>query len=86
MRLLCEAIEFHSGGDTHSDPTIQSCWDADGLDLGRVGIRPSARYMSAVAGMMIDDAERLRLVHIETSGIVPEDALDFLSSSRGGDF
>ena len=25
--------------------TVQTCWDADRLDLGRVGIKPDARYL-----------------------------------------
>ena len=27
------------------DPTLACCWDADRLDIGRVGIKPSARYL-----------------------------------------
>ena len=29
---------------TH-DITIQTCWDADRLDLGRIGIRPNPTYL-----------------------------------------
>ncbi len=79
MRLSCEAIEFQSGGNIHSDPTIQTYWDAGRLDLVRVGIRTGAKLMSALAGMMIDDAERVRVFRIETFGIVPADALARLS-------
>jgi hypothetical protein len=79
MRLSCEAIEFQSGGNIHSDPTIQTYWDAGRLDLVRVGIRTGAKLMSALAGMMIDDAERVRVFRIETFGIVPADALGFLT-------
>jgi len=25
--------------------TVATCWDADRLDLGRVGIKPDARYL-----------------------------------------
>ncbi|MFM7373822.1 MAG: hypothetical protein ACKO39_01545, partial [Chthoniobacterales bacterium] len=32
----------HTDGLTEADPTIQACWDADRLDLGRVGITPHA--------------------------------------------
>lgn len=38
--LLCRACEEHTGGGTEADVTVQACWDADRLDLGRVGIRP----------------------------------------------
>jgi uncharacterized protein len=45
MDLLTLASELHSDGHTEADVTVQTCWDADRLDLGRVGIRPSARYL-----------------------------------------
>ena len=38
--LLFRACEGHTRERTHPDVTIQTCWDADRLDLGRVGIRP----------------------------------------------
>ncbi len=37
---LCEAMRLHSDGHTEADAALQACWDADRLDLGRVGIRP----------------------------------------------
>lgn len=37
---LCEAMRMHSDGHTAGDVALQVCWDADRLDLGRVGIRP----------------------------------------------
>lgn len=42
FRLLCRACEGHTHELTHADVTIQTCWDADRLDLGRVGITPHA--------------------------------------------
>ncbi|MGY8827803.1 MAG: hypothetical protein ACKVJG_28510 [Candidatus Latescibacterota bacterium] len=38
--LLCTACEQHTDGQTEGDVTVQACWDADRLDLGRVGIIP----------------------------------------------
>ena len=38
LELLCEACNGHSDGLTEADVTVQTCWDADRLDLGRVGI------------------------------------------------
>jgi hypothetical protein len=29
--------------------TVQTCWDADWLDLGRVGIMPDPRYLCTIA-------------------------------------
>ena len=40
MDLLTQALSYHSDGYTEADITVQVCWDADRLDLGRVGIRP----------------------------------------------
>jgi uncharacterized protein len=38
--LLYEACARHTDGDIEADLTIQTCWDADRLDLGRVSIIP----------------------------------------------
>jgi uncharacterized protein len=50
FELLKEAIRLHTTGQTTSEPTIGTCWDADRLDIGRVGMTPSANYMSTKAG------------------------------------
>ena len=39
--LLIEACKYHSDGLIEADITVQTCWDSDRLDLGRVGIKPS---------------------------------------------
>lgn len=39
--MLMEACHDHSKGMTEAELTIQTCWDADRLDLGRGGNRPS---------------------------------------------
>ena len=51
---LCYAMRHHSGGEVSDDATIQTCWDSDRLDLGRVGIVPSALYLSDQASIFID--------------------------------
>jgi uncharacterized protein len=43
--LLWVACADHTSGQTDSDITVQTCWDSDRLDLGRVGITPRARYL-----------------------------------------
>ena len=40
FELLFEACRLHTDGLTEGEPTLQACWDADRLDLGRVGITP----------------------------------------------
>jgi uncharacterized protein len=48
--LLQAACTDHTKGLTAADITIQTCWDADRLDLGRVGIVPDpARLCTAAA-------------------------------------
>ncbi|HEX9011960.1 MAG TPA: hypothetical protein VF813_00535, partial [Anaerolineaceae bacterium] len=36
--LLYHACAYHTRGYTEADITVQTCWDADRLDLNRVGI------------------------------------------------
>lgn len=43
--LLCEAMEFHSKGSMDADVTVQTCWDADRLDLIRLDIQPEAERL-----------------------------------------
>ena len=50
---LLTAIGMHSDGMTSTDPTIGVCWDADRMDLPRVGVIPEARYMSTEAGRLM---------------------------------
>ena len=38
--LLFQACRLHTDGLAEGDPTLQACWDADRLDLARVGIMP----------------------------------------------
>jgi len=60
---LCEAIEHHSGGKVHDHATDQTCWDADRLDLGRVSITPSPKFLSQEAVKHIDEAYRWSREH-----------------------
>jgi uncharacterized protein len=56
LEKLCLAMTDHSEGKIHQDPTIQTCWDADRLDLGRVGTKPRAKYLSAEGAKYIESA------------------------------
>lgn len=47
--LLERALRDHNHGMTSDDPTIGTCWDADRLDLPRVGIEPHVSYLSTRA-------------------------------------
>jgi uncharacterized protein len=48
--LLHYACVWHTDGVSHDHPTIATCWDADRLDLGRVGIIPDPQRMCTDAG------------------------------------
>jgi uncharacterized protein len=54
LDTLCFAMQHHSGGEVSTNTTIQTCWDSDRLDLGRVGIKPSAQYLSEEATLFVD--------------------------------
>jgi len=47
--ILYRACEWHTEGRTDPDVTVQTCWDADRLDLGRVGIMPNLKYLCTSA-------------------------------------
>lgn len=55
-----ESLVFACAGHTDEqfspDPTIGTCWDADRLDLGRVGMIPSPDYMSTAFGKEVAEA------------------------------
>lgn len=42
---LHQAMTHHSDGHTRAPLVQQICWDADRLDLGRVGVMPDPRYL-----------------------------------------
>lgn len=45
MDLLVRACQYHSDGLMEDDVTVMTCWDADRLDLGRVGMVPLPQYL-----------------------------------------
>ncbi len=49
LELLTVACRGHSDGMMEGDPTVLTCWDADRLDLGRVGIRPRPELLCTEA-------------------------------------
>ncbi len=53
LSLLDHAMRHHTKGGVTDEPTVGACWDSDRLDLGRVGIIPSAIFMSTEPARMI---------------------------------
>jgi uncharacterized protein len=58
LEMLHFAIAGHSDGLVHDDPTIQTCWDADRLDLVRLGIEPHPCYLSPRAASIATKSQR----------------------------
>ena len=63
------ACAGHTHDRTHPDITIQTCWDADRLDLGRVGITPQPNYLCTDAAKRPDILEWAD--NKATLGVVP---------------
>ena len=53
IHLLKEACRLHTVVDRTGNPTIDACFDADRLDLGRVGIIPEPARMATKKGKEI---------------------------------
>ena len=60
MNLLAFACEEHTNGGIGPDPTVGVCWDADRLNLWRVGIIPDPRFLSTEAAR---SEERIAWAH-----------------------
>jgi uncharacterized protein len=55
--LFYEAAAYHSDGFIDGDITVQTCWDADRLDLYRVGTRPQPERLCTKAAKNPDMIE-----------------------------
>ncbi len=64
--LLIEACNDHTCGKTTKEITIGTCWDADRLDLTRVGARPREALMSTEKGRKL--ASQMRMKDQEIAG------------------
>ena len=56
FEMLHYACVWHTDGTSHENVTIATCWDADRLDLGRVGIIPDPKRMCTKFGREIAGA------------------------------
>ncbi|MCX7422698.1 MAG: hypothetical protein NT013_24605 [Planctomycetia bacterium] len=54
FELLQYACTWHTDEVNHEDITVQCCWDADRLDLGRVGMSPNRRFLNTAAAKSDD--------------------------------
>jgi len=53
LKMLERACKGHTYGRKTACPTVATCWDADRLDIGRVGITPDSNYLFS------DEAKRI---------------------------
>lgn len=68
--LLYQACRDHTRGRTVADITVQTCWDADRLDLGRVRIDLDRKYLCTEAAR--DSAIMAWADRRSREGFVPE--------------
>ena len=68
---LYHACKFHTTEHRSGDATIDTCYDADRLDLGRVGIQPDPMKMATTFGAII--AQKA-----QEEGVEPEDMREWL--------
>ena len=68
VRQLKEACELHTTTLRTEDATVNACFDADRLDLGRVGITPNPDKMATVQGRVI--AEKMMEANPEEDWIL----------------
>ena len=59
VHLLKEACRLHTSAHRTGNPTIDACFDADRLDLGRVGVTPDPDRMATEKGKEL--AKRLSI-------------------------
>jgi len=71
FELLFEACRLHTDGLTAAGPTLQACWDADRLDLGRVGITPNpARLCTDAARKLLKWADARAVAGYEPADVL----------------
>ena len=70
FKLLHQACAGHTHERTHRDETIQTCWDSDRLDLGRVGIMPHPSRLCTEAARRPETLDWAN--GRATFGVVPE--------------
>ena len=53
FETIIDACKYHTDGHKASDITIATCWDADRLDLTRLGITPDPERMCTAYGKRV---------------------------------
>ncbi|PCJ60035.1 MAG: hypothetical protein COA79_09525 [Planctomycetota bacterium] len=63
LKILCMACAGHTVGTKTNCVTVSTCWDADRLDLGRVGIIPDAKYLFTNEAKRIADERDHKILY-----------------------
>ena len=71
--LLFTACSLHTKAKTHVDRTIQTCFDTDRLDLGRIGKIPDPKFLCTEAAKDLNTIEWATQRSI--SGHIPDNLL-----------
>jgi len=80
--LLRFACAHHTDRALCDDPTIATCWDADRLDLARVGIRPHPTLLCTAAARDRDTIQAA--TNRAVSGVVPPFVYEHWMKYTGG--
>ncbi len=65
IKQLSEACRLHTVEHKTGDPTIDACFDADRLDLGRVGVTPDPERLATEIGKrMAENSVRKRPMRV----------------------
>jgi hypothetical protein len=65
---LFVACRDHNGGPPTSDPTLGVCWDADRINIWRVGITPREEFLSTKPGRALVEEARGFHARLERPG------------------
>lgn len=81
FELLFRSCDLHTEARSDPDRTVRTCFDADRLDLGRVGITPDPELLCTKAAR---DPEMLAWAHPRAVGeVVPDVLAGFGVPARG---
>ncbi len=85
FELLYEACRLHTDGLTTADATLGTCWDADRLDLGRVGATPHTDLLSTEAARkLIRWADRRAVANFVPGEVLAAWGMDPFTAFSGG--
>lgn len=62
FNIFYNACKLHTRQIHTKDNTMGACWDADRLDLGRIGMKPSSKFMNTETAKNIVDKYRWDLL------------------------